>query len=195
MLPFLIFHLAHASQETCETANAACNYVEYRNTVCKSYKTAVAQNATEADFLNVAESDLLTSELETIFANNKYFKEVIFRLSSIEPNDPADIVTELLSGTSDKGYYWEYTVKTTEAIMNICGSVTLTMTERFREPVKTVDEWTTLIEDEISQLVATMVTASVRLYDPNSGMVFCIESKSFVRVINLMGKPWPIICS
>lgn len=181
MLPTLfILHLAVRASpiETCETANAACNYVEYRNTICKNYKTAVAQDAAEADLLNTAESELLTSELGAIFANNKYFKEVDFRLSSIEPNNPADIVTELLSGTSDKGYYWEYTVKTTEAIMNICGSLTLTMTERFREPVKTVDEWASLIEDEIAQLVSTTASARVRLYDPNTGMASLIFSGS-----------------
>jgi len=95
-------------------------------------------------------------------------------LSSIEPNNPDDIVTELISRTNAEGFYFEYTLKTTEALMDICGTVKVIFTERFRESVKTEAEWQTLIEDELSTLVAVeTANARIRLYDPNADTEYC----------------------
>ena len=181
MLP-LFFSLAF-SQETCSTNNDACNYIEYRNTACKTYKTAVAQNAAEADLLNIAESELLNTELADLLSNNKYYRGVEFVLSSIDPNNPDDIVTEFISKTNDDGFYFEYILKTTEALMDICGTVKVTFTERFREPIKTETEWQALIEDELLALVAVESSnARIRLYDPNAGKFILVNKQILVML-------------
>ena len=177
----LFFGLAF-SQETCLTSNAVCKYIEYRSAACKTYKTAVPQNAAEADLLDISESEVLNTELSGLLSNNKYYRSVEFVLSSIEPNNPDDIVTELISKTNAEGFYFEYTLKTTEALMDICGTVKVIFTERFREPIKTETEWQTLIEDELSTLVAVeSANARIRLYDPNAGK-FIVVNKQILGI-------------
>ena len=61
---------------------------------------------------------------------------------------------------------------TTEALMNICGSVKITLTERFREEVKTEDEWQSLVETQLEEVPAYQEPSSVtiKFVDPNQGI-------------------------
>ena len=52
------------------------------------------------------------------------------------PENPEDIITDTQSGTSDEGFFFEFKVMTTEALMNICGSLKIILNERFREEIK-----------------------------------------------------------
>ena len=134
----------------------ACKHVVYRASICKSYLTTVAMTEAEENEQKLAETALINSELETLFESNKYYQgkldtlrlrlvelaeskrfiESEFLLGSITPENPEDIITDIQSGTSNEGFFFEYKVMTTEALMNICGSVKITLTERFREEVK-----------------------------------------------------------
>ena len=173
MIISLLFSLVNA-QETCETNVDLCNNVDYTASICKVYKTKVPQDGTHETQLKNEEQSLLTTELNTIFEQTKYFDEAIFTLTSFHPVNPEDIQSEDITKTSESnGFLFAYKMITTHAVMNVCGKMKLKFFEHFREEIKTEEEWNLLVENQLQSLeqVSLVSDPTLEMYDPDAGRV------------------------
>ena len=170
MIISILFSLLNA-QETCETNADLCNNVDYTASVCKVYKTKVPQDGIHETQLKNEEQNLLTTELNAIFEQNKYFDEAIFTLTSFHPVNPEDIQSENIRKTSENGHLFAYKMITTHALMNVCGQMKLKFFERFREEIKTEEDWKLLVENQLQSLekVSLVSESKLEIYDPDAG--------------------------
>ena len=176
MIFSILFSLVNA-QETCKTNADFCNNVDYTAPICKAYKTKVPQDASEKTQLKNEEQNLLQIELNDLFEQNKYFDEAIFTLTSFEPVNPDDIQSEDITKTSGlNGYLFAYKMITTHAPMNICGQMKLKFFERFREEIKTEEEWKLLIENQLQSFEQISLTSdpTLEIYDPDAGKPYFV---------------------
>ena len=161
-------------EETCENDAELCNNIDYTSAICRQYKTDVYQDAAEKQLLLGVEKSKMENELRAIFGQGDYSKNFVkaeFEIDSLEPNNPADIQSEDISGSGNNGFFFAYTMITTHALMNICGRMKVTYIERFRESILSEEEWQQIIEDQLTPFDQMTLAGNptLEIYNPNAG--------------------------